>query len=59
MTFKNAHPEVRFYVTYAKWNRAAQDAANLLAAGSALSDTGSFGSSLDGANLGVQLEHSW
>ena len=59
LTFKNAHPEVRFYVTYAKWNRAAQDAANLLAAGSALSDTGSFGSSLDGANLGVQLEHSW
>lgn len=57
--FKGAHPEVRFYVTYALWNRAAQRAASALIAGSALSDTGSFGTDRHGANFGVQVEHSW
>lgn len=58
-TFKGAHPEIRFYTTYAVWNRAAQRAASELVAGSALSDTGSFGSNRHGLNFGVQLEHSW
>ncbi|MBU3055962.1 maltoporin [Pseudomonas indica] len=58
-TFRNANPEVRFYYTYAIWNRAAQEAANQFDPGSALSDTGSFGSSLHGSNFGVQIEHSW
>ncbi|MGK9065630.1 maltoporin [Stutzerimonas chloritidismutans] len=58
-TFKGAHPEVRFYVTYAVWNRAAQKAASELMAGSALSDTGSFGNDRHGANFGIQVEHSW
>lgn len=49
-------PELRLYYTYARWNRAAQRAAD---AGSALSDTGSFGSQLHGSNVGVQLETWW
>nr|WP_244309064.1 carbohydrate porin [Pseudomonas duriflava] len=58
-TFRKAHPEVRFYITYAVWNRAAQRAADELAPDSALSSTGTFGSDRHGANIGVQLEHSW
>ncbi|UFH49544.1 maltoporin [Pseudomonas sp. KNUC1026] len=52
-------PEVRLYYTYASWNAAAQRAANELAAGSALSDTGAFGTALHGANAGVQVEYWW
>lgn len=52
-------PEVRLYYTYAQWNEAAQRSASLLAAGSALSDTGAFGSDLHGSNFGVQVEYWW
>ncbi|WP_028241042.1 maltoporin [Stutzerimonas azotifigens] len=51
-----ARPEVRLYYTYAKWNEAAQAAAE---AGSALSDTGTFGNDLHGSNYGVQVEYWW
>ncbi len=53
-----ARPELRFFITMAKWNDAAQAAANLAAPGSALSSTGTFGSQLHGHTIGVQLE-SW
>ncbi|WP_109511801.1 maltoporin [Pseudomonas ovata] len=52
-------PELRLYYTYASWNEAAQRAANQMAAGSALSDTGAFGNALHGSNVGVQLEYWW
>jgi len=52
-------PEVRFYYTYAFWNDKAQQAANQMAPGSALSDTGVFGSSRNGANFGIQFENWW
>jgi len=52
-------PEIRLYYTYASWNAAAQRAANQFDAGSALSDTGSFGSALHGSNFGVQVEYWW
>ncbi|SDR93607.1 maltoporin [Pseudomonas oryzae] len=52
-------PEVRLYYTYASWNEAAQRAANQMAAGSALSDSGAFGDALHGSNFGVQLEYWW
>lgn len=52
-------PEFRLYYTYASWNEAAQRAASLLAAGSALSDTGAFGDALHGSNFGVQVEYWW
>ncbi|MBA1274663.1 maltoporin [Stutzerimonas azotifigens] len=52
-------PEVRVYYTYAEWNAAAQRAANLIAAGSALSDTGTFGDARHGSNFGVQVEYWW
>ena len=42
-------PEIRLYYTYASWNRAAQQAANLLADGSALSENGAFGSARNGS----------
>ena len=54
-----ARPEFRLYYTYAQWNDAAQDAANLMAAGSALSETGAFGSAQHGSNFGVQVEYWW
>ncbi len=54
-----ARPEVRLYYTYAQWNEAAQEAANLIAAGSALSDTGTFGGDRHGSNFGVQVEYWW
>ncbi|WP_419735249.1 maltoporin [Pseudomonas sp. COR18] len=54
-----ARPEVRLYYTYASWNAAAQRAANELAAGSALSDSGAFGNALHGSNFGVQVEYWW
>ncbi|RJG09076.1 carbohydrate porin [Pseudomonas cavernicola] len=52
-------PEIRLYYTYASWNEAAQRAASQMAAGSALSDTGAFGSDLHGSNFGVQIEYWW
>ena len=54
-----ARPEVRLYYTYASWNAAAQRAANEFDAGSALSDSGAFGSSRHGSNAGVQVEYWW
>ncbi|MBC7860611.1 MAG: carbohydrate porin [Burkholderiaceae bacterium] len=50
-----SRPELRLFVTYAKWNQAAQQAA---AAGSAMSSTGVFGGNTSGASAGVQVE-SW
>ncbi|AYN94821.1 MULTISPECIES: maltoporin [Pseudomonas] len=49
-------PEIRFYWTYAQWNRAAQLSA---AQDTALSDSGAFGSQRHGSNFGVQLETWW
>ncbi|WP_426199493.1 maltoporin [Pseudomonas sp. DC3200b2] len=49
-------PELRLYYTYARWNRAAQAAAD---PGTALSDSGVFGSQRHGSNFGVQLETWW
>lgn len=54
-----ARPEVRLYYTYASWNAAAQRAANEFDAGSALSDSGAFGSARHGSNAGVQVEYWW
>jgi len=54
-----ARPEVRVYYTYASWNKAAQRAATLQDAGSALSDSGAFGSARHGSNAGVQIEYWW
>ncbi|MES2821928.1 MAG: carbohydrate porin, partial [Pseudomonadota bacterium] len=48
-------PEVRLYYTYASWNQAAQRAANEIAAGSALSDSGAFETARHGSNFGVQV----
>ncbi|MCU1726215.1 carbohydrate porin [Pseudomonas sp. 7P_10.2_Bac1] len=54
-----ARPEIRVYYTYATWNEAAQRAANEFDAGSALSDSGAYGSALHGSNAGVQIEYWW
>lgn len=48
-----ARPELRAFVTYAKWNDAAQNAAT---AGSTLSKTGVFGGSTNGTSVGMQVE---
>jgi maltoporin len=48
-----SRPELRAFVTYAKWNDAAQAAAP---AGSTLSSTGVFGSKTNGTSYGVQVE---
>ncbi|MDC8757789.1 maltoporin [Janthinobacterium fluminis] len=50
-----ARPELRAFVTYAKWNDAAQRAAT---PGSALSSTGVFGGKTNGMSYGLQVE-SW
>ena len=52
-------PDVRLYYTYASWNAAAQRAANEFDAGSALSDSGAFGSARHGSNAGLQVEYWW
>jgi len=52
----NQRPEFRIYYTQANWNTAAQAAAG---AGTALSNTGAFGSAKHGGNFGVQIEHWW
>ena len=54
-----ARPEFRLYYTYAQWNDAAQQAANQMVAGSALSETGAFGTAQHGSNFGVQVEYWW
>lgn len=54
-----ARPEVRLYYTYASWNAVAQRAANEFDAGSALSDSGAFGSARHGSNAGLQVEYWW
>ncbi len=51
-----SRPALRAYYTYARWNRAAQAAAN---AGTALSSTGAFGSSTNGSTVGFQAEIWW
>ena len=48
-----SRPELRAFVTYAKWNDAAQAAAT---PGSTLSSTGVFGGSTNGTSIGVQVE---
>ncbi len=52
-------PEFRLYYTYASWNEAAQRSASMVAAGSALSDSGAFGTDLHGSNFGAQVEYWW
>ena len=49
-------PELRAFVTYAKWNRATQNATDAIASGDALSSTGAFGNSLHGCSIGIQAE---
>lgn len=51
-----SRPELRAFVTYAKWNKAAQAAAS---AGSTLSSTGVFGGSTNGTSYGFQVEAWW
>ena len=48
-----ARPELRAFVTYAKWNTAAQQAAQ---PGTTLSSTGVFGGSTKGTSVGLQVE---
>lgn len=50
-----SRPELRTFVTYATWNRAAQTAAT---PGSSLSESGVFGGNTHGVSVGVQVE-SW
>ncbi len=50
-----SRPELRAFVTYARWNRAAQLAAT---PGSSLSESGVFGGDTHGLSVGVQIE-SW
>lgn len=47
-------PELRLFVTYARWNDAAQAAATL---DSTLSRTGVFGGSTSGVSYGIHFEH--
>lgn len=66
-----SRPELRFFVTYAKWNDAAQGAADQAVAGQreldrlasrnltrggTLSSSGPFGSSTNGTSIGLQVE---
>ncbi len=48
-----SRPELRLFITYAKWNKAAQAAAR---PGSPLSSIGVFGGSTDGVSFGVHFE---
>jgi len=50
-------PEIRLFYTFGFWSSAAQDAADRLNPGSALSNTGAFGSALHGSNFGIQIEY--
>ena len=49
-----SRPELRTFVTYATWNRAAQLAAT---PGSSLSESGVFGGNTHGVSVGIQVEH--
>jgi maltoporin len=51
-----ARPELRAFVTYGKWNDAAQKAADISNKGSSLSSTGVFGGSTSGTSFGMQVE---
>lgn len=51
-----SRPELRAFVTYAKWNNAAQSAAS---AGSAMSNTGVYGTATNGTSYGFQVEAWW
>lgn len=51
-----ARPELRAFVTYAKWNTAAQKSADVSAANSPLSSTGVYGSATNGTSVGLQVE---
>jgi maltoporin len=51
-----SRPALRFFVTYADWNDAAQTAAG---AGDALSATGAFGGDTSGITYGFQAEAWW
>lgn len=51
-----SRPELRFYYTYAKWDKAAQSAA---ASGSPLAANGIYGTATNGYNFGIQLETWW
>jgi len=50
-------PEIRLFYTFGLWSSAAQEAADRLHPGSALSNTGAFGSALHGNNFGIQVEY--
>ncbi len=51
-----ARPVLRLFATHARWNGAAQTAAQ---PGSTLSETGEFGSRTSGSTVGVQFESGW
>lgn len=51
-----SRPELRAFVTYAKWNDAAQQSADLLNPGSTLSSSGIFGGKTNGTSVGLQVE---
>lgn len=51
-----SRPELRLFYTYAKWNQAAQDAAD---GGSAMARDGPFGGATHGSSIGMQLETWW
>ncbi|CAH2787335.1 MAG: Maltoporin (maltose/maltodextrin high-affinity receptor, phage lambda receptor protein) [uncultured Caballeronia sp.] len=51
-----SRPELRLFYTYARWNKAAQDAAG---PGDPLSTTGIFGTSRTGSTVGAQVEWWW
>jgi len=51
-----ARPQLRLFYTQARWNRAAQAAAP---EASVLAASGPFGSRLQGATFGVQVESWW
>jgi maltoporin len=51
-----SRPVLRVFYTYAKWNKAAQEAAD---AGTALSSTGVFGGKTKGSSAGFQVESWW
>lgn len=52
----DSRPELRLFVTHARWNTAAQDAAQV---GDTLSRSGVYGSRRHGTTLGLQVEVSW
>lgn len=51
-----SRPELRAFVTYAKWNDAAKAAADFYSPGSTLSSTGIFGGKTNGTSIGMQVE---